>query len=556
MPRVKLLLCVTLCATALAQPSGQGVISGTVVDASSGDPVRKAVVTATWQGTPRAWATTRTDGSGRFMFEGLPPGKYDLRANKAGLGTAIYGANSVRELGDLLTLADRETRGDLKLRFLRSGSISGRVVDRDGDPVPAVEVSLLRPGRNLGERVLTNYRGTSTNDRGEYKIPNVDPGGYYLLCKPNVPRQMGLVPREMVVQQYYRGARDSKDAAVLNVRGGEVLTGIDFNLTSEHPAKITGRLTGVPQLDEPVEAPIVNRPVRAGRGRGQFISVEMSPADEGQMWSTGVGAPGPDYRFELPENMPGRYRVQASVRAKEKTYYASEVVDAREGTTDLVLTMAAAVEVKGHLKIEGPAVHAAESFTVSLGPPGSGSGPRRESYSSRAGTDGNFVIKEVPPGEWILTINPNPGGMFDKSVRLGDKDFLFKPIEIPPGSDAPLKVVISSNTATVEGEIDAEGAEVKRAGILLVPVGKLHTLSRFYYSAIADDGGTFKMSGVAPGNYKIFALEKIATANYRNPESGDQLDALGEELEVAEGAKVKAHPKLIPREKAKEILKL
>ena len=83
----------------------------------------------------------------------------------------------------------------------------------------------------------------------------------------------------------------------------------------------------------------------------------------------------------------------------------------------------------------------------------------------------------------------------------------------------------------------------------------MHALLRFYYSVLADDSGKFKVSGVAPGKYKVFALEKIAPGAYRNPESADVLDALGEELEVAEGAKVLSHPKLIPEEKTKEILK-
>lgn len=60
-----------------------GVISGTVSDAESGGATRKAGVTLTLEGTPRRWTTTRIDGSGRFQFEGLPAGKYDLRAAKA-----------------------------------------------------------------------------------------------------------------------------------------------------------------------------------------------------------------------------------------------------------------------------------------------------------------------------------------------------------------------------------------------------------------------------------------------------------------------------------------
>jgi protocatechuate 3,4-dioxygenase beta subunit len=541
-----LLLCV-FSAALFAQAAGRGVISGTVVDASSGDPVRKAVVTATWQGTPRAWATTRTDGSGRFTIEGLPPGSYDLRAGKAGLGTAIYGANSLRELGDLITLGDGETRADLNLRFLRSASVSGRVLGPDGDPVSGIRVNLLRASRSLGDLVLMNYRGAMTDDRGEYKIASVDQGEYYLHCAPQQFR-MGGGTLERMASQFLGGARDSKDAPVLSLRGGEVLSGLDFHLTAQQAAKIIGRVTGVPVLDPPVETP--GRATRMKPDADQQVSVNLSPADEYRMsWMMGAPAHAPDFRFELGENNPGRYRLQATVHVWDKTYYASQLVDAGEGTTDVELAMSPGLEVKGHLKVEGPAAPSLDNVTVRLAP--AGSGPNRQSYSSPVAKDGSFKIEQVPPGEWLLTTSANSAEIFEKFVRLGDKDFLYKRLELPPGSDAPLNIVLSSNAATVEGEIDAG----KRAGILLEPVGQRHTMTNFYYSAIADDQGKFKVSGIAPGKYKIFALEKIATANYRTPEAADALDGLGEEVDLVEGAKVQLQPKLIPEEKARELLK-
>ncbi len=576
-PRRLIVLFAAICGITCAQPRGTGVISGTVIDSRSGDPVRRAVVTVTWQGTPRSWATTRTDGSGKFVFDGLPPGKYDLRATKQGLGTATYGANGLRELGDLITLGAGEARGDLRLRFIHSATISGRVVDRDGDPVQDVQVTLLRSARNLGERVLTTYRATDSNDRGEYKISNVDPGEYYVLCKPEAHQQNVFMTHEILVQQYFGGARDSKDTKPLSVRGGEVLTGIDFHLTTEHPAKITGRIVGVPQLDPPeiADGPpngfaVNNGPGRPMRmNRGQLVSVSLGPADLNQQgWTQGTGVGGPDYHFELPDVAPGRYGIQASVNAKGKMYYASQTFDAVEGTNDVILTMVAAVGVKGHLTSEGPNARPAEGFTVALAPP-PGRASRGEQHSARVGKDGSFAIQNVPPGEWTLNINPSLGSpnlgtsaapglataMFDKSVRLGDKDYLFKRLEIPPGLDAPLNIVISSNTSTVEGEVDAGDSDAKRAGIVLGAIGALHNLARFYYGVPADDSGKFKINGVAPGKYKIFALEKMAAASFRNPESVELLDALGEEIEVGEGAKVQVHPKLIPQDKAREILK-
>ena len=284
MPGARLfLLC--LCVNSFAQPAGRGVISGSVVDAATGDPVRKAIVTVTWHGTPRSWATLRTDGSGKFSFEGLPAGKYDLHANKSGLGTAIYGAASVRELGDLLTLGDGEIHGDIKLRFLRSASISGRVVDSEGEPVAGANVTLLRPSREFGERVLMNQLGASTNDRGEFKISGVQLGQYYLRCIPTggafvgslVYTSPGVEPgrREMMVPQYYGGTRDSKDAAPLIVRSGDALTGIDFHLTAERPATISGRVTGVPALDPPTVTQPVGRGFRRFRDGNRAVTVSI-----------------------------------------------------------------------------------------------------------------------------------------------------------------------------------------------------------------------------------------------------------------------------------------
>jgi protocatechuate 3,4-dioxygenase beta subunit len=555
------------CAAVLAQPAGRGVISGTVIEAVSGDPVRKATVTVTWQGTPRSWATIRTDGSGRFTFEGLPPGKYGLHADKPGMGTANYGSNSTRELSDFITLGDGEIHGDIKLRFLRSATISGRVLDPDGDPLPGVQVTMLRQGRNLGEKVLVNAVGASTNDRGEYKITGAAPGEYFLRCAPNNgPRFPGL-SQQVVGSRYYGGSRESKDATPIHLRGSEVLTGIDFHLTAERPATITGRVTGVPAIDPPAEVDtsgpvengrfaIVTRGRRMMHGNGDGVTVELTPAGNDQMfWGNAVTAVGPDYKFEMPDSIPGRYRLQATIRVKEKTYYATQFIDVRDGTTDVMLSMAPAVDIKGHVHIEGPGSHPLESMNVVLNTPGS----RNGSHNAAVKKDGSFVIEQVPPGEWALNVNPNQVGIFEKSVMLGDKDYLYKRIEIPPGLDAPLNIVLSSNLATVEGTVDTGGADAKRAGILLEPVGKWHDLARFYYQVLADEAGKFKLNRVAPGRYKIFALEKISTGGFLNPESAELLEAAlkdqVEEFDVPEGGKIQVNPKLVPEERAKEILK-
>ena len=553
---------------AFAQPLGKGVISGIVVDAESGDPVRKANVTLTLEGTPRRWATARTDSSGRFTFEGLPAGKYDLSASKGNEGRAIHGASSLRELGDLITLADGESLGVIKLRLIHPASISGHVYDSDGEPVAEVNVHLLRQGRNLGTPVLLNYRGGTTDDRGEYRISEIDPGRYYLRASASSPGQFGgfgVDPQEKLVEQYYRGVREAKGATAVHVRGGESLTGLDFHLASEPVVGLRGQISGVPEeTEEPqasaeaVVAVTRSGPNRLVVGGGRRVEVRISPAEIGQEQSSiATVAQGPDYRFQLGGLSAGRYRIEAALDSRGKTYVASQVFDFRPGSNEIQLTLSAAVDIQGTLRVEGEAPAREETpaparafgnrfFFQLLRPGGS---VRPGNPSAQVGADGRFTISQVAPGAWQLSVGPVPPGYL-KSAEFGDHDVRFTTFEVASGSNTTLNIVVSMRTATVEGQVEAGGSEAKRAGVLLAPFGEYHDLARFYYGTAANDDGKFKLSGIAPGRYKIFAVEKMAAASFRNPEAADQLDQFGEVIEVTEGATLEAHPKLIPADRA------
>jgi protocatechuate 3,4-dioxygenase beta subunit len=544
LPAVLLMAIFTLAAG--AQPSG--VISGTVVEASSGDAIRKAIVRLTWQGTPQAFAMVRTDSSGRFRFENLPAGKFALRATKPGIGAAVYGANSVRELGEFVELADGQIREGVTLRFIHGGSISGRVVDPEGDPIPGVAIELARAGRNLGERVLVNFRGATTNDRGEYRIANVDPGQYYLAANPMrggwVPMQQ--ISHQMLMRQFYGGARDSKDANPLTVRGGEGMTGLDFYLTAEPLVRIHGQITGVPDL--PSTPPPTPAAPQLITERTQQVQVIVSSVEQGRpQQAMGTAWGGTDFRFDAGEIPVGRYRVEAEIQGKDRLYAASTMIDAQPGMGDVLLNLAPAIDLKGHLRIEGPGGPSLSSFNIAL------NGGRRNTVA-HAGPDGNFTLFAVSESEWALVINPLPRGAFVKSALFGDKDVRFTRFEVGPKPDVTLNIVISMNSGRVEGEVDAAGADSARAGILLAPYGPLHNLVRFYYNTPAGADGKFKFSGIPPGKYKVFALEKMAAVNFRSPEATDNLDALGAEIEIAEGATVQVRPKLIPMERAREAL--
>ncbi|HTS78184.1 MAG TPA: carboxypeptidase regulatory-like domain-containing protein [Bryobacteraceae bacterium] len=570
--RTILRLFCALASVALGQPAGTGKIAGTVIDAANGDPVRKVIVTLTWHGTPRSWATTRSDGSGQFQFTGLPAGNYDLHANKAGAGTAIYGAAGTRETGKIIELAEGETILGLKLRFIHSATVSGRVVDSDGDPIAGTQVSLRRYSRNFGQRVLVNAGPVSTaDDRGEYRISNVQPGQYLLFAghsqfsmgRPIVGGRGTSQPDQapnLLISQFYGGASDPKDAAVLTIKDGDVLSGMDFTLISQPAVRIHGHINGVLQSVKPSNVVIEGQNIASDSPLNSGISVWISPVSDANFgWGQGGNAAGPDYAFDLGWFAPGKYRVQTTLGVDGKAYAASQEVDTSGGSGDVVLTLAPAIDLGGRIRFEGQSSEK-NGFNITLNHPGPSRGGMPQDHPNvRSGPDGRFAFKQVTPGEWDLDVLQIPRGEYLKSVRYGDDDVLFKTMEVKPGSDASIDIVISSHTAQIHGEVDAAaGLDPARAAVVLAPVGRFHDLARYYYGVLAGDDGKFKMPGIAPGKYKMYAIEKLAVAAFRNPDASDQVIALFPdlvaEIDLDEDAHAEVHPKLIPSERAREIL--
>jgi len=521
------LLCAFLALCALA--SGQtGVIAGSVIDAVTEQPVRRAIVTVTAQGTPRRWATVRTDSSGEFRVDKLPPGKYDLRAMKPNVGTAVYGASSTRELGELIVLADGEVHAGVKLRFLHSATISGKVYEPDGDPAQNATVTLLHPTRNQGERALQERGSIQTNDRGEYRFDNLAPGQYYLrAARPDSMRGPGRPEAVTAAPQYLGGSHEWKNSRALNIRGDENLAGLDFQLNSEPVTAITGR-------------------VFAPDSQPGVVTISLSPIrDDGLNSQMTTRARLPDLAFTFDRLLPGKYRIEATLPHEGKAWTATAPVDVPTGNGEITLTLAPALEIKGMLAVEGPDAPERSSLRVQLSQPG-----RIPQAAARVAADGAFTLSPVTPGEWGVDVLTVQRPAFLKSALLGSKDVRFERFMVNPGAQDTLRLTVSTKSGEVHGEVDSKQA----AGILLAPVGKFHNLARFYYNAAADDTGKFEMKGIAPGKYKIFALEKLAAVNFADPDIEDKLDSLGQEIEVIEGATLEAHPKLIPEEQAREAL--
>ncbi|MBA2602419.1 MAG: carboxypeptidase regulatory-like domain-containing protein, partial [Acidobacteria bacterium] len=166
--------------------AGTAVVSGMLMVAGTGQPARHARVTL--NGTEGGGArTATTDEFGRFIFSALPAGRYILNATKPGHVGVTYGQTLPGRPGTPIELAEGG-KFSATLELPRGGVITGTVVDEYGDATAGIPVRVLRYVTQGGRRTLQQSgNGSTTDDRGVYRVFGLQPGEYVVSAVPRNP---------------------------------------------------------------------------------------------------------------------------------------------------------------------------------------------------------------------------------------------------------------------------------------------------------------------------------------------------------------------------------
>src|SRR5882724_6466376 len=155
---------------AQAQTVSLGAIAGVVVGAGGNSPIRRAIITLSTVEEQPQDAVAWTDANGRFSFGYLPPGRYQLRAMKDGYQGAVYGADAFRRPPAIIQLAAGQFRSDFIFRLQLMNSITGVVLDDDGDPIAGGQVMAMTPGFQRQKRSLLPGASAMTDATGHYRL--------------------------------------------------------------------------------------------------------------------------------------------------------------------------------------------------------------------------------------------------------------------------------------------------------------------------------------------------------------------------------------------------
>ena len=519
-----LLLCSNLLLLAQTTPDKpeKGVLAGKVLNSVTGEPVRKAqVALMNMSAAPKGkqespgGGSALTDAAGGFEFTALASGNYALVASREGFDSSnVHGEPKLLRV----TLAAGEEKRDLVIRLMPLGVITGRILDEDGDPIRRAEVQAMVYQYTAAGRQLEARGNAVSDDLGAYRIYEVEPGRYYLRAGSMGMMHYGGLGRESYGASYYPGTRDPTAASIIEVGAGLTLEGINLTLRPTKVANIRGRVMNP----------------------GNNLIVGLMK--EGGGYNTGVNDP--DGKFELQGVSPGSYILTAASTVGGRN--CSARLPIQVGATDLEgieLHLMPPVEVAGQIRIEGKTSDKLSRLYIGLESEGRGMGSMADGGPKE---DGSFVLQGLEPAVYQVSAQA-PEDLYLKAVRWGDRDVMQSGLDLTQGAaESRLVVVMSANGGQIDGEVeDDQSAPVVAATVTLVPSGAPLSKSLFKW-AKTSPAGHFRMQGIAPGSYKLFAWEAVDINELMyNPDFLKPFGSQAQSIEISEGSKESVQLKLI-----------
>jgi hypothetical protein len=520
-------------------PTGHGVIEGTVVDAATHEPLKKAKVTV---GVPGQTAPTAfTDASGRFVFRELPAGGFWVNAAKSGYNQAkdALGGDS----GLQISLGADETKKGVEIPLVPGGSISGRILNEDGLAVRNCRVQAVQPGYEQGKRILMAAAGgIGTNDKGEYRISSAAPGRYYLFahCAAELPAPHPLLPRgdprtphDTYVPQFYGGGLDPATATRLTVAAGASLEGIDFEMRRTRAFTLHGSVTAADPEGPPDNVTIILYLANPLLQNLLQLSASTDPRSR---------------TFQIHNVIPGSYRLTAFSRMEGHPASVERTVEigaAPPEPIELALSMGA--DLKGTVQFEAddhPQIENARLFLAPVGAHRYGSPAQAE-----INKDGTFTLAGVMPGHWRLMLS---GLGYVKSLSLAGQQVSPYDFQIPPGATGPLQVLIGIKMAYIN--VTVTGLSTGgQASVLIFP----EDLDRLGagLERVAMGGSELGVGGLPPGRYRLLATDAPNPwILQQRPDLLKAIESSTQAIDVPEGGHVSATLEVIPREELLRVL--
>lgn len=523
----------------------KATIEGVVVNETTKEPLRRAEIVlfrsgknGIRMGKGESAYSAITDAAGKFRIENIEPGEYFLDNHKTGYvnSRAAFGASA-----RLLKLGAGESPTDLRYSLLPQAIVTGRVVDDEGEPVQGASVLLLQSRYIRGSARMMPAGQAQTNDRGEYRIINAQPGKYYVQAniqrtmlgggQPPTSSALAGAPITVFVATYYPSAAEIEQATRIEARAGLELSGQDITLRKEKVVKVSGK-------------------VFDADGSPAKQAYVMFAAADGYLGHTNMGA-GVDSKGAFTANnvRPGQYTVIANKMDGQNRQSAQTAVTVGDtDVTNVVLEMRPGLEAKGSMVLEGSDRKDFDfsSFFINMIPvdssPFGGAG-------AQAKSDGTITISQLPPGHYTPTVETGGAEGYVQSIQVGGEDVYGKEVDAAALASGGLRVVVRLDSAKVAGTVEIpeeRKANLRSLAVLFMPADPRQRNSGLSIIARPDQTKSFEQKNVRPGDYLVFASEEFDYSSLEDPEVFAALEGNATKVSLARGESKQLTLQLVP----------
>jgi hypothetical protein len=260
-----------------------------------------------------------------------------------------------------------------------------------------------------------------------------------------------------------------------------------------------------------------------------------------------------DGTFDLSGVAPGSYQIFANIAGESRTLNGIAAVEVGDRDIQNVpITMTSGFTLSGRFVME-PSARSANNSPASFPsldrlsrePEVLGMSRGFPSFNL-AGADGSFRINGIAPGDFRVTFRLPPDG-YVKSMRMGSADVLNDGLHISGPPDTVLEVVIAGNAGRIEGvAVNTRNEPLFNRTVVLVPDIRLRQRSDLYKVVATDSAGRFRMQGVTPGDYKLFAWENVESGAWQAPEFIQAYENAGRPIRINEGSNENLQLLVIP----------
>jgi len=461
-----------------------GAISGTVTDASTGDPIAGVCVQLVDAATDEYLdAFGCTDENGIYTSTGLRPGTYKVYFYPQGqYAGQWYNNKPDASSADPVTAVGGQATPGIDAALASGGTVSGTVTDTaTGQPIAGICVQVSNASAFGGGCSDQTGQYTAGVPTGTYAVQFFDDSGPYL-------------------QQYYNNKQDAQSADPVSVVTGDDTGGIDAAMIkgATFSGQVRDSSTGFPVANICVQA------VSTNSGSDTSGSNRCS-GNDGRYTTSGV--PAGTYKLDFT-NFSGRYIEQWYQDAADQS--AAQPVSATlgEDTGGLDATMVLGGVVTGTVTSSGKPI---PDICVTLYRSSDGS------FGGNGGcTDaqGHYASAAVAAGSYRVGFQSNTGTYAPqfyngKPDLASADDVVVSAGDVKADIDASLEKIVGSVSGTITDE--KTGAPIANACVYLYQVNG-------NYSGIGTcDGadGTYSITDLPAGSYQVAFFDPSGTHETR-----------------------------------------